>query len=269
MPQYNSIQLAGLAVAMDALTPTTYEGRFSGIMDEARIWNVARTQSEIISTINSELASGTGLIGRWGMNEGPGSTTIADSTAPATNGTLVNGPTWVAGAPFNVALPAQHSLTVNIVGNGSVTPTSGTYYEGNVQLTAMPDSGWSFSGWSGDLTGSANPATINLNADKTITATFTEGGTVTFQEGVNGYSGTKDTFIRQLAQTTDYSAATTVDWDGEDGSAGQASIKLGLLRFDNIFGSQAGQFLLARTFSLQPFSMLSPTLAIPEMSMRF
>ena len=105
----------------------------------------------------------------------------------------------------------------------------------------MPDFGWAFSGWSGDLTGSANPATINFNADKTITATFTEGGTVTFQEGVNGYSGTKDTFIRQLAQTTDYSAATTVDWDGEDGSAGQASIKLGLLRFDNIFGSQAGQ----------------------------
>ena len=60
-----------------------------------------RSQAEIISTMNSELTSGTGLIGRWGMNENSG-TTIADSTDPAVNGTLINSPVWVAGAPFNI-----------------------------------------------------------------------------------------------------------------------------------------------------------------------
>ena len=45
-------------------------------MDEARIWNVARTQTEILSTINQQITSGTGLLARWGMNEGAG-TTIA------------------------------------------------------------------------------------------------------------------------------------------------------------------------------------------------
>jgi hypothetical protein len=43
----------------------------------------------------------------------------------------------------------------------------------NLASTA-PDSGWELSGWSGDLTGSANPATITMDANKTVTATFTE-----------------------------------------------------------------------------------------------
>jgi hypothetical protein len=72
--------------------------------------------------------------------------------------------------------PPQYTLTMNLVGNGSVTldPAGGTYDEGTVvQLTAIPDSGWEFSEWSGDLTGSTNPDNITMDADKTITATFT------------------------------------------------------------------------------------------------
>jgi len=42
-----------------------------------------------------------------------------------------------------------------------------------VTLTATPDAGYVFSGWSGDLSGSASPATITIDANKTVTATFT------------------------------------------------------------------------------------------------
>ncbi len=42
-----------------------------------------------------------------------------------------------------------------------------------VQLTATAESGWSFSHWSGDYTGSDNPTSITMDADKTITAHFT------------------------------------------------------------------------------------------------
>ncbi len=67
-----------------------------------------------------------------------------------------------------------YSLTVNTTGNGSVSPSSGTYADGTVvNLTATPDAGWEFAGWSGDLTGTNNPATITMDADKTVTATFT------------------------------------------------------------------------------------------------
>ena len=42
-----------------------------------------------------------------------------------------------------------------------------------VPLTATANSGWDFSGWSGDLSGNTNPTSITLDGNKTITATFT------------------------------------------------------------------------------------------------
>ncbi|NLN71021.1 MAG: hypothetical protein GX142_09640 [Chloroflexi bacterium] len=41
-------------------------------------------------------------------------------------------------------------------------------------LTAIRDQGYTFANWSGDLTGSNNPATIVMDADKTVTAAFTK-----------------------------------------------------------------------------------------------
>jgi len=71
--------------------------------------------------------------------------------------------------------PVQYTLTMNTVGNGSVSlnPPGGTYDAGTVvQLTAEADPSWEFVGWSGDLGGSANPTTITMNGDRTVTATF-------------------------------------------------------------------------------------------------
>ena len=50
-----------------------------------------------------------------------------------------------------------------------------TRYNANeeVQLTATPESGWSFSHWSGDYSGSDSPISITMDANKTITAYFT------------------------------------------------------------------------------------------------
>jgi len=41
-----------------------------------------------------------------------------------------------------------------------------------VQLTATANPGWTFSGWSGDLTSSTNPDSITMNGDKFVTANF-------------------------------------------------------------------------------------------------
>jgi len=76
----------------------------------------------------------------------------------------------------------MRSLTVNVVGSGTVakSPDLTSYPNGSsVQLTATPDPGWVFSGWSGDLTGSTNPATLTMDADKTVTATFVQARTLT------------------------------------------------------------------------------------------
>jgi uncharacterized repeat protein (TIGR02543 family) len=74
---------------------------------------------------------------------------------------------------------SQYTLAVNTIGSGSVgmNPSGGIYDAGTVvMLTASPSSGWQFSGWSGDLTGSNNPGTITMDADKNVTATFTASG---------------------------------------------------------------------------------------------
>jgi len=71
----------------------------------------------------------------------------------------------------------EYTLTVNIVGSGSVTrdPDQATYVHGTeVNLTAVAESGWTFSGWSGDLTGIKNPINITMNSNKTVSATFTQ-----------------------------------------------------------------------------------------------
>jgi uncharacterized repeat protein (TIGR02543 family) len=41
-------------------------------------------------------------------------------------------------------------------------------------LTASAEPGWEFTGWSGDISGSVNPATIDMTGDRNITATFSE-----------------------------------------------------------------------------------------------
>jgi hypothetical protein len=71
-------------------------------------------------------------------------------------------------------------FVLTIVGNGKVTaepPLIAPNYEKgtSVILTAVPDSGWEFLEWSGDLTGSTNPATITVDAAKNITAAFKQG----------------------------------------------------------------------------------------------
>jgi uncharacterized repeat protein (TIGR02543 family) len=80
-------------------------------------------------------------------------------------------------ATFTLIPPSEYTLTINTVGSGSVTkdPSQATYASGTlVQLTAVAASGYQFSGWSGALSGSTNPATITMDSDKIVTATFTQ-----------------------------------------------------------------------------------------------
>jgi hypothetical protein len=70
-----------------------------------------------------------------------------------------------------------YTLTVNTDGQGTVAlnPPGGSYTHGTtVQLTANAATGWHFDHWSGDLTGSANPTSILMNGNKTVTAWFVQ-----------------------------------------------------------------------------------------------
>jgi hypothetical protein len=88
---------------------------FKGIIDEVRIWNIARTESEIQFTMNQSLnGNETGLIGYWKFDEGTGTTT-SDATSNHDDGTI-SGAVWVPGITSvknEVNLPTSYSLSQN------------------------------------------------------------------------------------------------------------------------------------------------------------
>ena len=76
--------------------------------------------------------------------------------------------------PQPSAMTTSFTLTLNVEGEGTVEPTSGSFDAGTeVSLTATPAPGWAFSRWEGDASDEANPLTITIDGDTTITAVFT------------------------------------------------------------------------------------------------
>ena len=66
-----------------------------------------------------------------------------------------------------------YTLTVTITGQGTVTPTGGTYPDGTkVTLTATADEGWHFVAWQNGATGTDPSVTVTMDADKIVEALF-------------------------------------------------------------------------------------------------
>jgi regulation of enolase protein 1 (concanavalin A-like superfamily) len=66
-------------------------------------------------------------------------------------------------------------VQVDVVGDGTVqrVPDLPSYACDNVvELTAVPEAGWLFEGWSGDLSGNANPDSVTVTGSMNVTATF-------------------------------------------------------------------------------------------------
>ncbi|WP_345156543.1 InlB B-repeat-containing protein [Pontibacter saemangeumensis] len=80
-------------------------------------------------------------------------------------------------ATFTPVQQASYTLTVTTTGSGTVLkdPDQELYVDGSsVTLTATPAAGYAFAGWSGDATGAANPLSLTVSSDLSITATFTQ-----------------------------------------------------------------------------------------------
>lgn len=69
----------------------------------------------------------------------------------------------------------KYNLTTEVtpVGGGTISPSSGSYSEGQkVTLTAKPSSGYTFKNWSGAATGSELTTTVTMSGHKKVTAVF-------------------------------------------------------------------------------------------------
>ena len=65
---------------------------FNGIIDEVRIWNLSRSNSDIQSNMNKEIVGNeSGLVGYWRFNSN-----VLDATTNGNNGTIYSNPTFIS-----------------------------------------------------------------------------------------------------------------------------------------------------------------------------
>ena len=101
----------------------------------------------------------------------------------------------------------EFSLTVTAGDGGSVNTIGGTYEEGStVNLTATPNSEFIFTGWSNGST--ENPLTITINANTTITASFTKRS-YPLTVSIVG-EGTVNEELISAGKTTEYTSGSVV-----------------------------------------------------------
>ncbi len=165
----------------------------NGTIEDLRIWNVARSQTQITDGINLGVPNNsTGLVANYKFDEGSGNTT-ADASGNGNNGTLVNGPSWVASyarpVSYTYTVPAGvHSIRVKLWGGGAAGGTcdgpsggGGVFVQSNSLpvvagqvYTVVPGSGGYLVNQSG------GESYILLNGNKIVGAL---GGTPKFGQG--------------------------------------------------------------------------------------
>jgi glucose/arabinose dehydrogenase len=85
---------------------------FNGSIDEVRLWNTARSDSDISANYNKNISAQTGLIAYFKMEEGTGET-VVDSSTNSHSLTLNNGVDWTVGVPLSSEQPTTANKAVN------------------------------------------------------------------------------------------------------------------------------------------------------------
>ncbi len=107
--------------------------------------------------------------------------TFSANTQPGTigvqyvPGSFPSNQTFSANGTFNIPFTTQYYLTTSVApaGGGTILPASEWVNAGTgVVVTATPNTGYTFAGFSGALTGTTNPQTITMNAPESVTANF-------------------------------------------------------------------------------------------------
>ncbi|MFN8416085.1 MAG: DUF6055 domain-containing protein [Cytophagaceae bacterium] len=186
---YNTVQTL-TATAAPGYTFTGWSGDATGTTNPLSVTMTANKNITATFTINKYNFT-TSVVGSGTVSPASGQfnyNTVQTLTATAAPGYTFTG--WSGDAtgttnPMSVTITANknitatftintYNLTTTVVGSGTVSPSSGQFYYNTIQtLTATAAPGYTFTGWSGDATGSTNPLSVTMTANMAITATFT------------------------------------------------------------------------------------------------
>lgn len=174
---------------------------FSGVVNNANISaiKITRTQRPNSFTLVSNAANGTILSDPPAKVHDAGSVVSVmatpssgykfhswsgDLSGTANPATVTMNANQSVTANFS-PLTTYHSLATNST-NGSILPEpfGGIYYEGTpVALTAIPNAGYRFDSWGGDISGTTHPATVMMTSDRNVIANFSQIPTYTLVTG--------------------------------------------------------------------------------------
>jgi beta-lactamase superfamily II metal-dependent hydrolase len=165
------------------------------------------------NTIAAGIANGGSY--SWSVPNAPTSTARVRVVAHDGAGNVGSG---TSAANFAISADA-YALTVATVGAVTVTksPDQASYPYGSiVELTASPAAGWAFTGWSGGASGSANPISVPIagNASVTATSVDVQAPAVTLTAPVGGELWMEGTLQTIGWTATDNAAvdSVNVDW---------------------------------------------------------
>ena len=95
--------------------------RFNGIIDEIRMWNIAKSQSDIQRNMNNTIREilPSNLIGYWRLDEGTGTTTVDltlnNNTGTLTSCTWVNGNTSISTIIIKYLISDKNNILYNFI----------------------------------------------------------------------------------------------------------------------------------------------------------
>ena len=258
-PRADSIQHAALGSALNSTGAAS--GFFSGVLDEVRVWNYPRSAADLAANKDAEITSATGLVGRWGLNEGAG-TVAGDSAGSAINGTLTNGPLWVGGFQQSGAPVITRGPYLQIG-----TPTSVVV---RWRTDLATDSRVSRGTISGQLTTNADHATVTTEHQVTLTGLtpntqyfYSVGSTTTTLA-----SGADFTFFTAPPVGTAHPTRIWVLGDSGSGTASQTAVRdaynayngaqytdLWLMLGDNVYETGTDAEYQTRLFDIYPTTL--------------
>jgi uncharacterized repeat protein (TIGR02543 family) len=162
-----------------------------------------------------------------------------------------------------------HKLSIELNGQGSVFPPSGNYdyVEGTiVNISATPDTGCRFAGWTGEVNNKNAPSTsVTMDKDKKIIANFScsthtltievhGGGSVTPSPGTHSYN--KDTTV-EITATPDNSNRFD-GWTGNVENADQEKTTV-IMDSDKTIIANFSEQLFILTMELEGAGSVTPS----------